>query len=291
MRCWSIQAEEIGFNRYTILNLHAILSDNLLGDPQAGGRLRKIPVGIAGTSFLPLNVPQLIEECFDLVSLKADSISDPFEQALFVMVHLPYLQPFEDVNKRVSRLAANIPMIRRNLCPLSFVDVPESDYIEGTLAVYELNPVELLRDVFISAYERSCARYAAVRQQLGQPDPFRIRHRQLLAQIIGSVIKGAMNSKKATQFIQSEANRRVDEPDRKRFIEMVETELMGLHEGNFAKYQLCCGIRELAPFLAVRGSGFNHFHSTRTGSLDLAIAVFAADPPLTPISSTPADPQ
>jgi hypothetical protein len=43
-----------------------------------------------------------------------------------VMVHLPYLQPFVDVNKRVSRLAANIPMIQRNLCPLSFVDVPQS---------------------------------------------------------------------------------------------------------------------------------------------------------------------
>jgi len=29
-------AGEIGFNRYTILNLHALLSNNLLGDPQAG---------------------------------------------------------------------------------------------------------------------------------------------------------------------------------------------------------------------------------------------------------------
>ena len=32
--------EEIGFNRHTVLNLHALLSVNLLGDPQAGGRLR-----------------------------------------------------------------------------------------------------------------------------------------------------------------------------------------------------------------------------------------------------------
>jgi len=36
------QAAEIGFNRYTILNLHALLSDNLLADPQACGRLRAI---------------------------------------------------------------------------------------------------------------------------------------------------------------------------------------------------------------------------------------------------------
>ena len=36
------QAAEIGFNRYTILNLHALLSDNLLADPRASGRLRAI---------------------------------------------------------------------------------------------------------------------------------------------------------------------------------------------------------------------------------------------------------
>ena len=59
------------------------------------------------------------------------------------MVQLPYLQPFEDVNKRVSRLAANIPLVRRNLSPLSFVDVPQRPYIDGLLGVYELNRVEL----------------------------------------------------------------------------------------------------------------------------------------------------
>lgn len=102
-------AQEIGFNRYTLLNLHALLSDNLLEDPTASGRLRSIAVGIGQTVFLPLEGPQRIDECFQQVLDTAGAIDDPFEQAFFVMVHLPYLQPFEDVNKRVSRLAANIP--------------------------------------------------------------------------------------------------------------------------------------------------------------------------------------
>jgi Fic family protein len=38
---------------------------------------------------------------------KASQIQNPFEQAFFVLVQLPYHQPFDDVNKRVSRLAAN----------------------------------------------------------------------------------------------------------------------------------------------------------------------------------------
>jgi Fic family protein len=111
-------AGEIGFNRYTLLNLHALLSDNLLEDPQASGRLRNIAVGIGQTVFHPVEVPQLVEECFQQILDTAAAIDDPFEQAFFAMVHLPYLQPFEDVNKRVSRLAANIPLIQRNLCPL-----------------------------------------------------------------------------------------------------------------------------------------------------------------------------
>ena len=71
---------------------------------------------------------------------------------------------------RVSRVAANIPLIRHNLSPLSFVDVPQQAYIDGMLGVYELNRVDLLRDVFVWAYERSCQQYVAVRQQLVPPD-------------------------------------------------------------------------------------------------------------------------
>ena len=41
-------APEIGFDRPTILNLHAILADNLLPDPTAPGRLRTRPVGHRG---------------------------------------------------------------------------------------------------------------------------------------------------------------------------------------------------------------------------------------------------
>lgn len=231
------QALETGFNRYTILNLHALLSDNLL-DPQACGRLRSVPVGVAKSVYHPLEVPQLIDECFQQFLDTATAIQDPFEQAFFAMVHLPYLQPFEDVNKRVSRLAANLPLIRRNLCPLSFVDVPERAYVDGILGVYELNRIELLRDVFVWAYERSCARYSAVRQSLGAPDPFRLHHRVLVAETVAAVVRGGMDKKAATAFIRRRAAEHVSQESRARFVEVVETELMSLHDGNFARYRL-----------------------------------------------------
>ena len=142
------QAEDIGFNTFTFFNLHALLSENLLADPGESGRLRHRIVEVHGTVFHPLGIPQQIDSYFRMILDKAGAIEDPFEQAFFIMVHIPYLQPFVDVNKRVSRLGANIPLIRRNLCPLSFIDVPERAYVEGTLGVYELKQVGLLRDVF-----------------------------------------------------------------------------------------------------------------------------------------------
>lgn len=232
------QAEETGFNRYTILNLHALLSDNLLSDPQACGRLRHIPVEIGGTVYHPLEVPQIIEECFQQILDTATAIRDPFEQAFFVMVQLPYLQPFEDVNKRVSRLAANLPLIRNNLCPLSFVDVPERAYIEGILGVYELNRIELLRDVFVWAYERSCARYSAVRRSLGEPDAFRLRHRTIISETVANIVRSQMDKKAATAYIRQSAEKDINPDERAKFVEVVETEVMSLHEGNIARYQI-----------------------------------------------------
>ena len=235
------QAQEVGFNSYTICNLHALLSDNLLIDPRACGKLRAIPVRISGTVYIPLvplEVPQLIKESFLKVLEKATAIENPFEQAFFVMVHLPYLQPFEDVNKRVSRLSANIPLIRDNLCPLSFVDVPWQAYIDGLMGVYELNRIELLRDVFVWAYERSCARYSAVRSSLGEPDPFRFRHRTAIFNIVNDVVLGVMNKKMAVSFIKQCAVEKIDLKERERFVEVVETELMSLHHGNIARYRI-----------------------------------------------------
>ena len=231
-------AEEIGFNRYTILNLHALLANNLLADPDAVGRLRHIGVGIERSVFHPLEAPQLIEECFDQILATASAITDPFEQAFFVMVQLPYLQPFDHVNKRVSRLAANIPLIKGNLSPLSFEGVSRGAYTEAVLGVYELNRVELLRDMFIWAYERSAARYAAVRQSQGEPDPFRLRHRTALREVIGAVIRGRMNKKHAAALVSTWTQEQIDPEERERFRETAESELLSLHEGNFARYQI-----------------------------------------------------
>lgn len=231
-------ASSMGIHRYTLLNLHTLLSDNLMPDPAASGRLRSIPVGIAHSVYQPSAIPQVIEECFNLLIDKAKLIKDPLEQSFFLMVQLPYLQPFDDVNKRTSRLAANISLVQNNLTPLSFIDVPESIYIHGLLGIYELNRIELFRDLFEWAYERSCILYATTRQTLGEPDPFRIQYRLRLKEIVTQVVLQLMNREEAILAIRNMASQAIPAADQPRFIELAERELLSLHEGNIARYQL-----------------------------------------------------
>lgn len=248
--------EELAFNRQVILNFHAILSDNLLADPEAGGRLRRIGVGITNSVYHPLEMPQLIEECYQQVVESAAAIRNPFEQGFFAMVHLPYLQPFEDVNKRVSRLAANIPLIRHNLSPLSFIDVPERAYVDALLGIYELNRVDLLRDVFVWAYERSAKRYVAVRQSLGEPDKFRLRFRNELTAVIGEIVRGGVAPTAAE--VTRESRERVPGEYLDDFVRMTTQDLQNLHEGNFGRFSLrqseYRAWRELHPRREIDGS-------------------------------------
>jgi hypothetical protein len=191
-------------------------------------------VEISGTNYYPLAVPQLLEELFRLILHKAGAIQDPLEQAFFILVHIPYLQPFQDVNKRVSRLGANIPLIKNNLCPLSFVDVPERAYLEGTLAVYELCQIELLQDVFVWAYERSCQRYGRIVESLPEPDPFRLKYRAPLREVVAMVIREQLPP--STDGVNRLAVGLVTDEDRPQFVRVVLEELYNLHEGNIARY-------------------------------------------------------
>ena len=220
-----------------MIALHALLSDCLLPDAAAGGRVRRRAVEISGSVYLPLALPQRLEELLDVVMRTAAEIEDPFEQCFFLMVHLPYLEPFEDVNKRTSRLAANIPLARHNLAPLSFVDVPAAQaYTDGVLGVYETTRVDLLRDVFVWAYERSCQLYTAVKQQLVPPDTFRLRHRAQLAQAIQAIVRGgsATDDRSLRRAIPAGIARE----DRDRFMALLRSEFETLHAGNAVRFGL-----------------------------------------------------
>lgn len=224
---------------HEICSIHALLSDNLLGDPGASGRLRQIAVGISGTSYLPLDNPHVLKECFDLFITTLNRIEDPFEQSFFSLVHLSYLQAFEDVNKRTARLAANIPLVRNNLKPLSFIDVNTQDYVKALLGIYEKNDPSLLIDLYVWAYKRSSQHYSAIQQAMGEPNVFKLKYRAEIQDIIRHIILEKVSGNQIVAKIkQLIASRTYSEEDSNQLQQIIETEMITLHEGNIARFKI-----------------------------------------------------
>lgn len=224
------------FNRYTLMNLHSALAENLLPNPADEGRVRQHAVDIGKSVYRPLSTQQQIEAALDELLNKANLIRDPFEQSFFMMVHLPYLQPFADINKRTSRLAANLPLFRANLCPLTFLDVPEQAYSRATLGVYEMTRVELLRDLYVWAYERSTQEYLAIKQDLAEPDPIRLAWRDFIKLTLREVVTHPERDPLAC--IQRSVLEGVPTNEQQDVQAVIVEELRRLHEGVLARYGL-----------------------------------------------------
>ena len=223
-------AQEIELNSFTVFNLHNLLSQDLLANLEACGNIRTIEVDIGKSAYKPIANPHVLKELLELILLKARKIEDPFEQSFFLLVHLSYLQAFEDVNKRTSRLSCNIPFIRQNLCPLSFTEVSRDDYTAALLAIYEKNEIKPMLDLFCWAYVRSCKQYGVVKQSLGEIDAFRIEYRQQRKEVIGFIVRDGLYGAAIEKYIEKYcANRDITEIDK--FTAMTLADLNSLHVG------------------------------------------------------------
>ena len=229
--------DEIAISRPDLLNIHALLADGLLPDPAMAGRLRRASVGIAHSSYRPLDDPFRIQEEFEVLIAKAAGIADPFEQSFFLLVHIPYLQAFDDINKRTSRIASNIPLLKAGLAPMSFFSVDDSAYIDGLIGVYELNNASLLREVYIDAYLASAENYRVLRAELESPAKAALAYRGFVRQAVRRCVlerKGFRHE----DVMEMAAEAGIPAADHVHVIDYVIQEGRGLHEGNAVRYQL-----------------------------------------------------
>lgn len=149
----------LSFAKKDLLDIHSLLIKGLLGDPSAIGALRSVVVRFDDSKYLPPDNPHLLREIFTTFCAKADAIANPYEQAFFAMLFIAYIQPFQDGNKRTSRITMNIPLVKHALAPFSFSDIRGRDYTFGLLAFYERGRHHFLADTFTAAYQKSAARY------------------------------------------------------------------------------------------------------------------------------------
>jgi len=228
---------EGGVSFHEICSIHALLSENLLGDPGATGRIRTNIVGISGSSYLPLENPHLLRQYLHVFTQKFNEINDPFEQSIFALINLSYLQAFADVNKRTARLVANIPFIKNNLKPMSFVDVNQDAYVTSLLGIYEKNDISLFRDFYVWAYQRSADRYSAVQQSLAQLNPIKFKYRNQIREIIRTVvIEKTIPTELIVKIKKLINTQNIAKEDENELFNAIEIEIMNLHEDNIARF-------------------------------------------------------
>lgn len=149
---------EIHLDKQDFQNIHILLWKWLLLEDYLW-KIRTSEVNIWWSAYSPLDNHFQLNEQFDLFLKKLNEIKNPFEQSIFILVFIPYFQIFMDINKRTSRISSNIPLIKNWLIPFSFLQIKDRDYINAILAIYELNDVSLIRDLFVENYLLNMKRY------------------------------------------------------------------------------------------------------------------------------------
>jgi Fic family protein len=226
-----LNKEDLKINSFVINSIHALLSENIIRNKRAQGAIRTIPVGITGTVYVPLAFPQLLEEEFEIFCKKASMIENPIEQSFFILVFISYIQAFEDLNKRTSRVGCNIPFIKNNLIPISFKNVNKDLYVDSLKDVYEFNSLTKLKNIFIKSIKESVKDYTNIVSQLVTPSDVQIKYRNEIKAYVKKCVLDNI-SPKDIKFMQFE-KKIADQ-----ILEEVKSELNGLHVGSLIRFGL-----------------------------------------------------
>ncbi|MDY0302855.1 MAG: Fic family protein [Candidatus Moranbacteria bacterium] len=142
--------------RKNLEELHSII----INDLNVSMGFRSGAVGITGSIYRPLDNIYQIAEAVENLSRTVSQNDTPYARALLALLGISYIQPFEDGNKRTSRLMANALLVSHALAPLSYRSVDEEEYKSAVLVFYELNSIVPMKKIFIEQYEFATENYA-----------------------------------------------------------------------------------------------------------------------------------
>jgi len=142
-----------------IENIHALV----IKDLGVVRGLRQNIVGVTGTTYKPLDNQHQIKEAMEKTVSAINELKDPFSKSLAAMLLISYIQPFEDGNKRTSRLLGNAILVAYGVCPLSFRSIDESDYKKAMLIFYEQNSARFFKELFVKQFRFAVENYFLVK--------------------------------------------------------------------------------------------------------------------------------
>lgn len=138
-----------------IEDVHSLLVGGL-GIPK---NIRNKAVGITGTKYRPLGNKFQVREALEKTCVLVNDEKDPLTKALLLSVMIAYIQPFEDGNKRTSRLIGNAMLIAHDMCPLSYRSVDEVEYKKAVILFYEQNNINYYKQLFVEQFEFAVENY------------------------------------------------------------------------------------------------------------------------------------
>ncbi|MDL2263917.1 Fic family protein [Synergistaceae bacterium OttesenSCG-928-I11] len=138
-----------------IEDLHTLLVEGL----GVGTGLRSHPVGIVGTDYRPLDNRHQIRDALEGLVQTINATEHPFARALIAVLMISYIQPFEDGNKRTSRILANALLLQGDYCPISYRSVDEVEYKKAVVLFYEQNSAEYFKRLFIEQFRQAVQGY------------------------------------------------------------------------------------------------------------------------------------
>lgn len=106
----------------------------------------------------------------------------------------------------------------------------------ATLGVYELTRIELLRDLYVWAYEQSVQEYLVVKKDLVESDPKRLAYRDIIKKVIHDVVINYQQD--PLTVIQEALAHQVTGSMQGEVQALIIEELRRLHEGVLARYGL-----------------------------------------------------
>lgn len=215
-----------------IRSMHYLLADGLVV-PGAAGQVRSDSVRVSSTTYIPMDHQERLEKQLSRIAEKARQIKNPFEQSFFLLVHIAYLQAFIDVNKRTSRLACNIPLVRHNLVPLSFNDIAQDDYASAVIVVYEQNEVMPLAELYVWSYLRSCKLYSVTAEAVGI-DALRVQYRQIRRDLIRGIVQQLLYGELMEAYVREQVSSQVPEEHQDKFMTDFRFDLENLAPFNIA---------------------------------------------------------
>ncbi|HUD81571.1 MAG TPA: Fic family protein [Patescibacteria group bacterium] len=127
----------------TIEDLHRIIGNNL----GIGSGIRKQLVRITASNYEPLSNPHQLRENADNILEIINKNPSPYIKALLALALVPYLQIFEDGNKRTGRMLANAILINFINRGFSLRKTDTRSLAIAYLAFYEFNSISALSKV------------------------------------------------------------------------------------------------------------------------------------------------